>query len=96
MASLTACSGSADQSTDTSYSSDSAPIPTGGRPTNPEAESTIKAFINLNGQLCAEIVGIRPLAMPDTAEVKCVEYRGGSSNVTYIINIKTGELQKAG
>lgn len=71
-------------------------IPTGGRPTNPQAESTVKAFINLQGQLCAEIVGVRPLAQPNTAEVTCIEYTGGTSRVTYVINLVSGDLQKAG
>lgn len=80
----------------TTQSATSSSIPAGGRPTNPEAENTVKAFINLHGELCAEIVSVKPLALPNTAEVTCVEYRGGSSHVTYVINIVSGDLQKAG
>lgn len=56
----------------------------------------MKAFINLHGELCAEIVRVKPLALPNTAEVTCIEYTGGSSRVTYVINLVSGDLQKAG
>ena len=71
-------------------------ISAGGITRNPEAENTVKAFINLNGELCAEIVSVRPLAISNTAEVICIEYRGGSDRVTYVINMATGALRKTG
>ena len=51
----------------------------------------IATAINLNGLLCAKVVNVRPLQVNnDTFEVTCIEYRGGSSRATYIINTETG------
>lgn len=61
-----------------------------------DAKSIIKAFINMQGQLCADVVNTRPLALPNTAEVQCIEYRGGSNKVTYIVNMKSGRIEKGG
>ena len=61
-----------------------------------DAESIIKAFINVQGHLCADVVSTRPLALPNAAEVKCIEYRGGSNTVTYVVNMKSGRVEKGG
>jgi hypothetical protein len=71
-------------------------MPSGGRFSKSEAEDVVKAFINLQGELCAEIVSARPQSLPDTMEVTCIEYRGGSARVTYVVNTATGDLKKAG
>ena len=56
----------------------------------------VATFINLNGFLCAEVTGVRPLSSTDTYEVTCVEYRGGSGKVRYILNARSGVAFKAG
>jgi len=55
------------------------------------AESVALA-INLTGQLCAEIVSVKPLEVgggSSVFEVVCIEYRGGSATVTYLIDTRT-------
>lgn len=64
--------------------------------THSQAEDTVKAFINLHGELCAEIVSVRPLARPNTGEVTCIEYQNGTGRVVYILDLVTGDMQKGG
>lgn len=59
-----------------------------------DAEEMMATFLNLKGQLCATIVNIAPLKIKDTYEVRCIEYRGGSGTVDYIVNVSTGEVFK--
>jgi hypothetical protein len=48
--------------------------------------------INLSGNLCAEVVSVSELSVGGGGvfEVVCIEYRGGSSTVTYIIDTRDG------
>lgn len=50
----------------------------------------IATGINLNGLLCAEVVSVNKLTLPNKAEVTCITYRGGSSTSTYIVDVSTG------
>ena len=59
-----------------------------------EAEELMATVLNLKGQLCAKVVNISKLSIPDTYEVRCIEYRGGSGTVDYIVNVKSGEVFK--
>lgn len=59
-----------------------------------EAEEMMATFLNLKGQLCAKVVNVSKLTLPDTYEVRCIEYRGGTGAVDYIVNVKTGETVK--
>lgn len=56
----------------------------------------IATVINLNGHLCASVTDVRPLELKDVYEVTCVEYRGGSGEVRYIMNARQGSAFKAG
>ncbi|WP_143154582.1 hypothetical protein [Devosia limi] len=47
-------------------------------------------IINSNGHLCADVTDIRPLRLDGQFEVTCIEYRGGSGTVRYIMNAKNG------
>jgi len=54
-------------------------------------KETTATIINLNGFLCAKVTDIRPLKVrPDVYEVTCIEYRGGSSTKTYIMDAAKG------
>ena len=59
-----------------------------------EAEDMMATFLNLKRNLCAKVVNISKLQIPDTYEVRCIEYRGGTGTVDYIVNVKTGEVYK--
>ena len=65
-------------------------------PTKPasegELEEVVATFLNLNGLLCARVTDIRPLKLKDTYEVTCIEYRGGSTKKTYILNMADGRV----
>lgn len=59
-----------------------------------DAKETAALLLNLNGQLCAKVISIRKLDVQfrqGALEVRCIEYRGGSSEKTYIIDPKSGK-----
>lgn len=56
----------------------------------------VATVINLNGHLCASVTDVRPLEIQDTYEVTCIEYRGGSGEVRYLMNARKGTAFKAG
>lgn len=45
-------------------------------------------FINLTGNLCAKVLSVQKLDLPDYFEVRCIEYRGGTGTVDYLVNFK--------
>jgi len=60
-----------------------------------QARQEVAALINSNGQLCAEVVDVRPLRMRENVfEVTCVEYRGGSSRVRYLVDGPNGTASR--
>lgn len=59
-----------------------------------DVDEMLATFINLKGYLCAKVEKVSPLAQRDTYEVRCIEYRGGSGTVDYIVNVKSGEVVK--
>lgn len=63
--------------------------------TDSELKQMTAFIINSNGHLCAEVVDIRGLALKDQYEVTCIEYRGGSGTVRYIMNARQGTAFKA-
>jgi hypothetical protein len=63
--------------------------------TNDEMDKMTATILNLNGLLCAKVVDIKPLKVGNNIyEVTCVEYRGGSGNVRYIMDAGTGKAWK--
>jgi hypothetical protein len=59
------------------------------------AKHTVAALINLNGELCADVTYVRLLTNEHNSfEVTCVEYRGGSDKVRYLVNGTTGEASR--
>lgn len=56
---------------------------------------TMATIINLNGHLCATVTGIYPLKIDNIYEVRCIQYRGGGSQVTYIVNALSGVAYKS-
>ena len=55
------------------------------------AADVIGAAINLNGQLCARVIEVRPLKVrANTYEVTCTEYRRGSGTVRYLLDSESG------
>lgn len=60
-----------------------------------EAGEGIATAINLNGFLCAKVIEAKPLRMKqDVYEVTCIEYRGGSGRVRYIVDANSGVAYK--
>ncbi|MEG6550178.1 hypothetical protein V6C53_08080 [Desulfocurvibacter africanus] len=57
---------------------------------NRDAVDGMAALINLNGHLCADVIGVYKLNQPDIYEVECIEYRGGNGRVDYLVNLKQG------
>ena len=65
-------------------------------PNNAVLNEQIATVLNLNGLLCANVVSVRPLEVrPNHYEVTCVEYRGGSGEVRYIMDAAKGTAFKA-
>jgi hypothetical protein len=64
--------------------------------TDAELKEMTATILNLNGHLCARVVEIRPLRIEGQFEVTCIEYRGGSGQVRYILNARAGTAFKAG
>jgi hypothetical protein len=65
-------------------------------PKNAALEEQIATILNLNGLLCARVVSVRPLEVrPNHYEVTCVEYRGGSGEVRYILDAAAGKAFEA-
>lgn len=54
------------------------------------AEKAAALMLNLNGHLCAEVVRINPLKQAKVYEVRCIEYRGGTGTVDYVLDMNTG------
>lgn len=66
----------------------------GGNALANDVDEMLATFINLKGHLCAKVVKVAPLTQKDTYEVRCIEYRGGSGTVDYIVNVKSGQVIK--
>jgi hypothetical protein len=62
----------------------------GTRTPSSDAREAAATFINLNGFLCADVISVQALQLNNTFEVTCIEYRGGSSKKTYILNTADG------
>lgn len=59
---------------------------------SPEAKELAALMLNMNGLLCAKALEIRALKVrQEIHEVRCIEYRGGSGQKTYMLNTKTGK-----
>lgn len=60
-----------------------------------EAQHAVAGLINLNGHLCAKVENVQPLQMRDQVfEVTCIEYRGGSGKVRYLVDGATGTASR--
>lgn len=51
-------------------------------------DKALRLFINLTGNLCAKVVSVHKLEVPDYYEVRCIEYRGGTGTVDYLVNFE--------
>ena len=64
-------------------------------PSKQESAEAIATVINLNGHLCARVTDVAPLKVSGSVyEVTCVEYRGGTGKVRYVVNSDTGAAFK--
>ncbi len=70
------------------------PLPARAEISQRELEEMIAFVINVNGGLCAKVVQVNPLKLEDTYEVRCIEYRGGTGTVEYILNAREGKVFK--
>lgn len=57
-------------------------------------DKALRLFINLTGNLCAKVVSVHKLEVPDYFEVRCIEYRGGTGTVDYLVNFKEQKVIK--
>jgi len=56
-----------------------------------DIEKLAATIINLNHHLCAQVLEISPLQMRDGVyEVTCIEYRGGTGTVRYMLDARAG------
>lgn len=53
-----------------------------------DTDKALRLFINLTGNLCAKVVSVHKLEVPDYYEVRCIEYRGGTGTVDYLVNFE--------
>lgn len=53
-----------------------------------DTDKALRLFINLTGNLCARVVSVHKLEVPDYYEVRCIEYRGGTGTVDYLVNFE--------
>lgn len=56
----------------------------------PEIEHMVATGLNLNGFLCAKVVNIHQLKIDSTYECRCIAYRNGTAEKTYIIDALKG------
>ena len=57
-------------------------------------DKALRLFINLTGNLCAKVVSVHKLEVPDYYEVRCIEYRGGTRTVDYLVNFDEQKVIK--
>nr|DAQ98197.1 MAG TPA: exopolysaccharide production protein [Caudoviricetes sp.] len=57
-------------------------------------DKALRLFINLTGNLCARVVSVHKLEVPDYYEVRCIEYRGGTGTVDYLVNFEEQKVIK--
>lgn len=59
-----------------------------------DTDKALRLFINLTGNLCAKVVSVHKLEVPDYYEVRCIEYRGGTGTVDYLVNFEEQKVIK--
>jgi len=59
------------------------------------ADEVLAGTLMRSGLLCARVVDKRQSEGPDQLEVTCIEYRGGTGRVRYILDLSTGKAFKA-
>lgn len=59
-----------------------------------DTDKALRLFINLTGNLCAKVVSVHKLEVPDYYEVRCIEYRGGTGTVDYLVNFDEQKVIK--
>lgn len=59
-----------------------------------DTDKALRLFINLTGNLCARVVSVHKLEVPDYYEVRCIEYRGGTGTVDYLVNFEEQKVIK--
>lgn len=60
---------------------------------NPQTNEGMAALINMNGCLCAKVTSVRNVGGA-IYYVDCVEYRDGSGEVSYRVDLDTGTARK--
>lgn len=64
-------------------------------PASASSEEVVATVLNLNGYLCAHVDEVRRLEVQNQYEVTCIERRGGSGTVRYIVDATKGTAFKA-
>lgn len=90
---LASCDGSEPQTYQPAAAPPAAPIAapvTSGTP-SPAVAEQIALGINMAGNLCAQVVTVSQLQTGggQAYEVTCVEYRGGTGQVRYLVDLRT-------
>lgn len=57
-----------------------------------DQKSKLATLINLNGDLCARVTGVRSRGN-STFDVDCIRYRDGTGAATYLVDLKTGRVK---
>jgi hypothetical protein len=61
----------------------------------PQPDEVLAGALMRSGLLCARVVDKRQSEGADQLEVTCIEYRGGTGRVRYILDLSTGKASKA-
>ncbi len=54
----------------------------------------VAILLNLQGELCAEVLSAQPHKTADTFMITCIENRSGASEARYVFNAKNGEARR--
>lgn len=57
-------------------------------------DEMMATFINLKGYLCAKVVNVRKVNDKDLYLVKCIEYRNGTGEVEYFVDLQKHDVIK--
>lgn len=59
-----------------------------------DSREMMATFINMHGYLCARVERVTPLRQPSVYEVECVQYRGGQTRVSYVVDLKRNLVER--
>ncbi len=69
-------------------------LPTLAAAQSPSAKEQMATFINLHGHLCASVERITRLQHEGAYEVECIQYRGGQTRVSYVVDLKRNQVAR--